>query len=417
LACGEACRNHDAPVSSLEESAIDVGGAGATAWPFRRDERRMDLRPFDELWDLVPSALALSDPSGLVLRANQPYYDLYGYGADEILGHDFAVIFPEDYRDEAREIYREVFAGETVPEPIESKVQRRDGSEAWVEARVAFVNAPDGTRVAMLNLIRDITEAKRAQGIAAVAESARDQIQLLEHEATSAAQQQRELFLATVTHNLLNPLSAIKGDAQLIVRRAAAAEASEIGELARSIDETVEQMTGQIRELNDLALAEAGQLHLELEAIDLVELVGSIVEAYRPAVMQRLEFQTRETSIVGRWDRNRLRQSIVNLLVNAAKYSPAHTTVEIRVDLQHTDHGNEASIEIEDHGAGMSDEVLGQVFEPFYRAPDVRGSVPGTGLGLGSAQRFVELQGGRISVRSEVAKGTTFTILLPMPRG
>lgn len=117
---------------------------------------------FQAVWEFAADAMALSDPNGVVLAANPAYYALYGYPAEAVIGHSFAVIFPEEVRGWAEEQYRIVFNSQPVGPTFESTIRRADGTERIVESRIDFVTK-NGQRTAMLSVIRDITERKQAE--------------------------------------------------------------------------------------------------------------------------------------------------------------------------------------------------------------------------------------------------------------
>ncbi len=109
------------------------------------------------LWDEASDAMALSDEHGIVLDANQAYFDLYGYPPEQVIGHSFAIIFPPEQRDWALEQYYAIIRNRTVLPTYESTIRRANGEERVVESRVSFVSGDDG-QVAMLSIIRDVTE-------------------------------------------------------------------------------------------------------------------------------------------------------------------------------------------------------------------------------------------------------------------
>src|SRR5258706_769154 len=117
---------------------------------------------FQTVWETATDAMVLSDPDGIVLTANPAYYQLYGYTPEEVVGKDFAIIFPEAQRQRARQRYQEVFRDPIISPPIESSVIRADGTERLVESSYSFI-AHDGTRMAMLSIVRNITDRKRLE--------------------------------------------------------------------------------------------------------------------------------------------------------------------------------------------------------------------------------------------------------------
>lgn len=132
------------------------------------DALRESEQRFRALWQSSADAMALSDEQGTVLAANPAYLQLYGYTYDEIVGQNFAIIFPDHFREIANEQYREIFNNPHVPPTFERVIQRKDGTERVVESRIQFIEE-NGQRVAMLSSIRDITE--RVQQAEALRES------------------------------------------------------------------------------------------------------------------------------------------------------------------------------------------------------------------------------------------------------
>jgi len=114
------------------------------------------------VWEFAGDALALSNRQGIVLMANSAYLQLYGYSADEIIGHSFAIIFPEALRQWAVEEYHKTFEAPSIAPAVESTVVRKDGTERIVEARYTFV-MQGSERTAMISIVRDITDIRRAE--------------------------------------------------------------------------------------------------------------------------------------------------------------------------------------------------------------------------------------------------------------
>ncbi|MEO8613069.1 MAG: PAS domain S-box protein [Chloroflexota bacterium] len=117
---------------------------------------------FQSVFKAANDAMSLSDANGMVLEANPAYLELYGYSADEVIGHHFSIIFPEKQRESVSDQYKLVFDGADNRVVYRSKIQRKDGTTRSVETRIAFL-MPGGQRSAMLSVIRDITEQERAE--------------------------------------------------------------------------------------------------------------------------------------------------------------------------------------------------------------------------------------------------------------
>ncbi len=229
----------------------------------------------------------------------------------------------------------------------------------------------------------------------------------------------RDEFLATVSHDLNNPLTIIKGRADLLRRRARrdSTRQDELPDLD-AIDRQVDTMRRLLGQLLDASRLEMGQeLELRLREVDLAALARRLGEQYRATTNRheiRIQVRTAEP-VVGRWDPDRLEQIVGNLLSNAIKYSPRGGAIEVVVDRE----ADLARLAVRDEGVGIPAEALSRLFQPFYRA-NATSSVPGAakirglGLGLFSSYRLAMQHGGRIIVQSRVDQGSTFTLELPL---
>jgi PAS domain S-box-containing protein len=145
------------------KSGIEIPGSAQASNALHESEAL-----FRAIWEASADAMALSDEQGTVLDVNMAYIELYGYTYEEVVGQNFAVIFPEDFRSLANQEYQEAFHIREVPPAFERVIQRKDGTRRVVDARIDFIEEA-GTRVAMLSSIRDITE--RIQNEEALRES------------------------------------------------------------------------------------------------------------------------------------------------------------------------------------------------------------------------------------------------------
>lgn len=219
-------------------------------------------------------------------------------------------------------------------------------------------------------------------------------------------QRQRD-FIAMVAHDLKNPLTTIKGYAQLLRRRGVYDERA-VG----TIVVQTERLERLIDDLRDVARIGAGGIALHRAEVDLAALVRTCVEEARAlAAAHTIRLDAPPGPVVGRWDAGRLAQVVGNLLDNALKYSPDGGEVGVAV----TAGARAAEVAVADTGIGMAPEVAARVFERFYRAPDgVATDRKGLGLGLYISKALVEAHGGRIAVESAPDAGSTFRVTLPV---
>ena len=236
--------------------------------------------------------------------------------------------------------------------------------------------------------------------------------------ARGRAEAEKEAFLDAVAHDLANPLTTVKGQAQLLRRRALQGRADLAtleGGLA-AIEAATDRATRLIGELSDAARLEAQRpLELRRTAIDLVALARtSITESQAAAAGHPLHLEIGVAEVVGLWDADRLTRVLENLVANAIKYSPAGSTVVVRIDREEAPGGPVAVLSIADQGVGIPADDLPHIFERFRRGGNVAGRIAGSGLGLWGSQRIVAQHGGTIAIDSTEGKGTIVTVRLPL---
>lgn len=226
----------------------------------------------------------------------------------------------------------------------------------------------------------------------------------------------REAFLATASHDLKNPLTALTGTTQILRRHLARSGTVTPERLATglaTIEETAAQMLELINQMLDVTRLRMGQqLDLDPRPTDLVALVQRAAAAQQQATEnRRIAVETSASEIVGNWDAARLRRVIGNLLGNALKYSPAGGDVAVSTAIQ----DGWAVLGVRDHGVGIPAADLPFIFDWYRRGSNVADGVTGSGIGLAGAKRIIDQHGGTITVLSEEGGGSEFIVRLPLP--
>jgi two-component system OmpR family sensor kinase len=219
--------------------------------------------------------------------------------------------------------------------------------------------------------------------------------------------QMQQRLVADVSHELRTPLTTIQGNLDLL-RRGAADDPAMRGEALHAIGAETERMRRLVNDLLLLAQADAG-LKLNLEPVELDTL---LLDVYRQTSVMAGGVALRlgaEDQAMVQGDADRLRQLLLNLVVNALKYTPAGG--EVTLGMRRSD--GWARVAVSDTGVGIAPDDLAHIFDRFYRADPSRARSGGFGLGLPIAQWIAHAHGGRIEATSELGKGSTFTVWLP----
>ena len=233
------------------------------------------------------------------------------------------------------------------------------------------------------------------------------------NEQLEAANRHKSQFLANVSHELRTPLNSIIGFTRIVLRRTGGQIADLQKENLQKVLVSSEHLLNLINELLDLAKIESGRMEVYAETFqlnDVVRMATSTVEPMLKDGRVRLVTEIAPDIPPLKTDRDKLKQAVLNLLSNAAKFTEQG---EIRVAAWQ-ENGN-VKLTVSDTGIGMKREALDYIFDEFRQA-DMSSTrrYGGTGLGLAIVKRFINLMGGDIGVESEVGRGSKFTITLPI---
>lgn len=315
-----------------------------------------------------------------------------------------------------------------------------------------------GNLIGLIHVVRDISEQKRIEQERkdylvrleeAVAERTREledanrelqivnrELDLRREEAETASRSKTD-FLANMSHELRTPLNAILGFADIIQLGIAGPVTDKQKEFLKDISASGNHLLALINDVLDLSKIEAGKLDLELDEFGIRDLIdGSLIMFKEKALKHRIRVKREvdEALSTVEADRRKLKQTLLNLLSNAFKFTPDGGSVQVRARRVEKDEergtsdeqekssivrasGRPSSVEISvtDTGIGISPEHQAKLFQPFQQVEtSLTRNYPGTGLGLSLCRRFVELHGGRIRVESEAGKGSTFTFIVPL---
>jgi signal transduction histidine kinase len=219
----------------------------------------------------------------------------------------------------------------------------------------------------------------------------------------------KEQVLSLVSHELGNPLAALRASVYLAKERTRPSHDAAVEKSLQRIDAQVERMARLVGDLYDMSSVQQGQLRIEPATCDLIPLIDEVVDRFR-TLHPKLQLKVEAPAAAwGNWDAHRLDQLATNLLQNAAKYAGEEAQVRITV---RPASGTSMHLSVADDGPGIPADRLPTIFEPFQRY-DQSGHKKGLGLGLALARQIAVLHGGALWAESEVGAGTIFHVRLP----
>ncbi|HSP23197.1 MAG TPA: ATP-binding protein [Planococcus sp. (in: firmicutes)] len=224
-------------------------------------------------------------------------------------------------------------------------------------------------------------------------------------------EQIRKDFVANVSHELRTPVTSIKGFSETLLDGAYKDPAT-CESFLEIIHKESNRLEMLIEDLLELSRVEQSGFKVDAHPTDMEAIIFQVREMVQKKLEdKRIELNLQLNPVIVQGDPNRLVQVMMNLLVNAMTYSPEQTVITIRLFSR----GKEAIIEVEDQGIGIAEAEFSRLFERFYRVDRARSrNSGGTGLGLSIVKHLIEAHHGKVEVKSEVGKGSTFIIHLPL---
>ena len=357
---------------------------------------------------VVDYALYMLDPNGIVTSWNVGAQHIKGYAAEEIVGQHFSRFYTDTDRAAAKPTTALQTAASQGRYEAEGFRVRKDGSLFWASVIIDAVRDESGQLVGFAKITRDITDKRNAQ------------LELQRaHEQLAQSQKMEALGKLTggVAHDFNNLLMVVSGQAQLLRKR--------VGDDDRAIRsiEAIEASAQRGEDLTRHLLSFARRQRLRPESVSLSERAHNLREllnASLPATI-RLAVDMPANLWPVEVDVSELELGLLNLAVNARDAMPGGGMLAIHAENRTLKPGEVeglsgkfVAITVSDTGVGIPADILPRVFDPFFTTKDVN---KGTGLGLSQVYGFADQTGGRITVASELGKGTQFTLYLPRGRG
>ena len=370
------------------------------------------------LVESAPDAILNVDSEGIIRLANPAAARQFGYSADELIGQPAALLC--EHENAWLDIWQSVGAGTASARPTEVRVRLKDGTLRYFE--ISAARWKDGSRTLVTAILRDVNDRRDAELALRESESrsranAKALAELNEalnenSKTLSEMDRRKDEFLATLAHELRNPLAPLRNGLQLL--KLAKDDVGLVERTRHMMDLQLGQMVRLIDDLLDVGRITNDRIGLSREKTSLDKIIRQAIETSSPLILAQqheltIELPSREIGLDA--DVVRLTQVFANLLNNAAKYTPRNGKISITAEEQ----GDSVTVRISDNGIGIPPELLPKVFEMFMQVDkSLERAQGGLGIGLSLVKRLVEMHGGTVEAQSEgTGHGSVFVVRLP----
>ncbi len=364
-----------------------------------RSEAMKSLQESEEryrlLFETSRDGIATVDLSGHIQEANPAFQSMLGYTVDELRALTYRDITPLRWHDAEAAIVRDRILAQGDSGEYEKEYIRKDGSVFPVSLRAWPVLDAGGKVIGLRAFVRDITDRRRVE------------------EALRDADRRKDEFIATLSHELRNPLAPIRNGLQVLRRTGGQGPTAERAQ--EMMEQQVEHLVRLVDDLLDVSRVSHGKIELRKERLDLAAVVNRTVDLNRERIDAAgvlLRVVPSDAPVPVDADPVRLAQIFGNLLNNAVSYTDRGGHIEVAVRRL----ADEAVVSVADTGVGIPKKMLPHVFDLFVQVDQTPGrTMGGLGIGLSLVRSLVELHGGQVEAHSEgEARGSRFVVRLPL---
>jgi len=355
-------------------------------------ERQLAEEKYRMIFENSAVAITVVDEQERLISWNKFTEDLLGMDREDLHLRPVSELYPPG---EWKKIRSHNIRQKGVQQHLETTMFKKDGSIIEVDISLSVLKDPEGKTTGSIGIIRDITERRKAE------------------EAVIETMEIKSQFISTVSHELRTPLAAMKEGIAIVLDGVAGRLNRKQKKFLGIAKRNVDRLEAMINDVLDFQRLEAGRRKLDIHSNDIKEValeVHEIIAFYAKKNEVKLSFEPAEDLPKAKFDRAQIILVLTNLISNAVKFTPEKGRVS--VGIQHLN--EELIITVSDTGMGIPKEALPKIFGRFYRVKRHGKQIQGTGLGLAIVHKIVMMHGGRIDVESEVDRGTTFTVFLPL---
>lgn len=370
------------------------------------------LHENERLLDIVFNAthvgICLTNDQGIFVRVNQAFSDILGWSLDELVGHHFSMLFKQEFHEAARQLHQLFMRDLAGVVPDEWVLKRKDLQKITLSVSNSLYTDDSGQKF-VVSVLSDISDKKKTEE------------ELLEaKKAAELAAKAKTEFLSNMSHEIRTPMNAVIGLTELLLQEK---HGEKTLEYLKSIKYSADNLLVIINDILDFSKIESGKITLEVIDFDVRRLIDELAKtisykADEKGIVLRKNIAADVPKVL-KGDPYRLNQILLNLTGNAIKFtSKGYVEIAIRIGKKQTPGKINLQIDVVDTGIGIPERKLTTIFESFTQAyTDTTRLFGGTGLGLAITQNLIRLQGGEITVSSEVGKGSVFTVIMDFEMG
>ncbi|WP_345725717.1 PAS domain-containing sensor histidine kinase [Chitinophaga polysaccharea] len=391
-----------------------------------------ELQSFGALFNYASMGIIVSNVQGEIILINDFALHQFGYQRNEVLGKRVEILLPPKFR-EKHALHRQDYMGHPQDRPMGVGMDlfavNKNGAEFPVEISLSHYENEDGAFV--IAYVNNITERKKAEE---KIERLNNELELMVEERTlqlrksleqlKGSKEELEIafgkekdlgelksrFVSMASHEFRTPLSIILSSAFLVKQYTTEEDRPKREKYLQRIISSVEMLTDILNDFLSVGRIEEGKVTVNNSTFEVNVLVDDMIQEMQGLLKDGQWVNYRH---LGRpevtLDASLLKHIIMNLFSNAIKFSAENSTVELSTVVE----GSQLTLTVKDYGIGMSADAQQHMFERFFRAANA-GNIKGTGLGLHIVNKYTELMKGQISCESEIGKGTTFVVVLPI---
>lgn len=383
-------------ISPILDGDGKVSGASKIARDISERKRAQEKQA------MLASIVAASDDAiisktlpGIITSWNPAAERLFGFTEEQAIGKHISLIIPDDRVDEESYIIGEVSSGTKV-DHFQTIRKTKSGKLVPISLTVSPVINGIGKIIGASKIARDISAEQALQ---------QETAGLYEH--LKVLNAKKDDFIALASHELKTPLTSMSAYLQILARLEKDAKNKTFVD---KLQHQLKKLSSLVDDLLDVSKIEAGKLHFSKDDFDLTEVIEEAIDMIVHAnPSYQIEFENRNSKCIITGDSHRIGQVMINLLTNAIRYSPHTNSLKVYL----IEEPMEIKVGVEDHGIGIAQEKLQNIFSRYYRVDGDNSKVSGLGIGLYICHEIVSRHNGKIWAESTFGEGSTFWFTLP----